>query len=109
MHEVERGDIVYLLGSQGSASVAAIVVQSTAFSGLPSLLICPLTDEEIDAPLLRVKVHENGEKGLPRPVWAMVELLTAVPRDRIGRVVGRVDGQFFRQFDRAVLAVLGIA
>jgi len=38
----------------------------------------------------------------------MVELLTAVPRDRVTRVIGKADRQFLRDFDRALLAVLGI-
>jgi len=109
MREVGRGDIVRLLDDRGAPDLAAVVVQSTAFSALPSLLICPLTYEEVDAPMLRVSVGGGGDTGLPGPAWAMPELLTAVPRDRVGRVIGQVNGNALRHLDRAMLALLGIA
>jgi hypothetical protein len=109
MREVERGDIVHLLGDQGAGSVLAVVVQSTAFGALPSLLICPITDEEVDAPLLRIPVGDESALGLAGPAWAMIELVTAVPRETPMRVLGRVGGEFFRQFDKGMLAILGIA
>lgn len=109
MREIARGDIVRLRDERGVPCAAALVVQSTAFSALPSLLICPLTYEEIDAPMLRVAVGGSSETGLPQPAWAMTELLTAVPRERVGTVLGQVGGAVLRDLDRAMLAVLGIA
>jgi mRNA-degrading endonuclease toxin of MazEF toxin-antitoxin module len=109
MNEIDRGDIIHLVDDQGVASLTAVVVQSLAFAALPSLLICPLSYEEVDAPILRIPVGDGGNLGLAGPAWAMAELLTAVPRATRMQTVGRVDGQFFREFDRALVAVLGIA
>jgi mRNA interferase MazF len=108
MREVARGDIVRLLDDQGTTFAAAVVVQSTVFSGLPSLLVCPCSYEPVDAPLLRVPLGESADTGLPEQAWAMVELLTAVPRDRVGRVVGHVNGAVLRDLDRALVVLLGI-
>jgi len=108
MREIARGDIVHLLDERGAACTVAVVVQSAVFSALPSLLICPVTYEDVDAPLLRVPVGQSPETGLPAPAWAMAELLTAVPQDRVGSTLGQVDGGAMRSLDRTLVAVLGI-
>lgn len=80
MREVARGAIVRLLNGQGVACADAVVIQSAAFSALPSVLICPVTYEEVDAPLLRIAVSDGPGSGLPGRAWAMVELLSVRPR-----------------------------
>lgn len=108
MPELARGAVVRLVDGDGAPCGTAVVAQSSAFAALPSVLICPLTYETVDAPLLRIEVSDSRDCGLPGPAWIMVELLTAVLSDRIGVVLGHVGGAVLRDLDRSMLAVLDI-
>jgi mRNA interferase MazF len=109
MADLARGDVVFLSGGDSASQHLGVVVQSAAFAALPSVLICPLTEEEIDAPLLRVRLTPSDDLPLPGPVWAMAELPTAVTTEAVGAVIGRLSRDELRSLDRSLIAVLGLA
>jgi mRNA interferase MazF len=49
------------------------------------------------------------ENGLRLRSQIMTDKLVALRRDRIRRVIGRIDGETSEQLDRALLLILGLA
>ncbi len=88
---MRRGDLVTvaLSGDYGKPR-PALVVQSDAFHQLESVILAPLTSTIIDAPLLRISIEPTESNGLRKPSAVMVDKLVAVPRSRIGPLIGRV-------------------
>lgn len=108
---MRRGDVV-LIADRGAGDHAgtprpAVVVQSDLFAGTRSLIVCPLTTEGRDAPLLRVAVTPGPALPLAAPCWVMVEKITAIRRDRARGTVGRLSREEMLALDRALAVVLG--
>ena len=61
----------------------------------------------MDAPLLRVALHDPGT-GLERSSWVMIDKLTAVGRNQIGKVIGRADDATMLAINRALAVFLGL-
>src|SRR5215217_7493846 len=66
----------------------AVVIQSEPLAATDSLLVCPLTSTQRDAPLYRLSVAPDAENGLRRASDIMVDKITAVQRARIGAAIG---------------------
>ena len=109
MDDIVRGSVVFISGDHADPARRVVVVQASAFSSLPSVLVCPLSDVDVDAPLLRVRLKPSDRLPLTEPAWIMTELLTAVPRELIGLVVGHISEEEFRQLNRSIILVLGLA
>jgi mRNA interferase MazF len=89
-----RGDIV-LVASRGaytSKPRPALVVQADAFNRThASISICPITSDCVDAPLFRVSLPGGPRTGLTEDSQVMVDKVVSVPREAIGRVIGRCE------------------
>jgi len=85
--EITRGDVVLIVvPSDLGRPRPGIVVQATELTtDLSTILVCP--------------------------VWSqiMTDKLVALRRDRIRRVIGRIDAETSEQLDRALLLILGLA
>ncbi len=108
---MRRGDVV-LIADRGAGDYVgkprpAVVVQSDLFAETRSLIVCPLTTEGRDAPLLRVTVTPTEVLPLAAPCWVMVEKITAIRRDRACGTVGRLSRGEMLALDRALAVVLG--
>jgi mRNA interferase MazF len=105
-----RGDIV-TVAVQGDYRVRrpAMIIQSDLFSAHPSVVILPITDELIDAPLFRITVEKNDANGLLNPSQIMVDKPQALLKEKIGELVGRLDADSLQAIDRALLVFLGFA
>ena len=108
---MRRGDVV-LIADRGGGDRAgkprpAVVVQSDLFAETRSLVVCPLTTETQDAPLLRVPVTPGPALPLAAPCWVMVEKITAVRRARAQAVVGRIGREEMLALERSLAVVLG--
>ncbi len=107
---MRRGDVVTvtLAGDYGKPR-PGLVVQSDAAAELPSVVVCPFTsDLQAEQPSLRILVDPAPTNGLRRASQVMVDKITAVPRGRIGGVIGRLDDQNMIRIDRALALLLGI-
>jgi mRNA interferase MazF len=90
---VTRGDIVVVAtrGAYTSKPRPAVVVQSDDFNAThASLTICPITSDSVEAPLFRVPVASGSRTGLVEPSQVMVDKIVSVPREAVGRTVGRL-------------------
>jgi mRNA interferase MazF len=110
--ELRRGDVVIVAdrGSEfsGKPRPAIVMQRSDAAARLPTVTVCLLTSQPAAAPLLRVEILATGDSGLESPSWAMIDQLTTVRRNRIGRHIGRVDNAKMLEISQALLIFLGI-
>ncbi|MEX2576637.1 MAG: type II toxin-antitoxin system PemK/MazF family toxin, partial [Halofilum sp. (in: g-proteobacteria)] len=79
---MNRGDLVTVAarGSYSGKPRPALIVQSDHFAELASVTVCLLSSERIDAPLVRLDLHPNGDNGLAQPSQVMIDKLVTVPR-----------------------------
>ena len=90
---MKRGDIV-VSASPGEFGKprSALIVQSDLFNPThASFVICPITSHLLDAPLFRLAVGPSPGNGLKKESQLMVDKLTAVKRERIGKKIGQLD------------------
>jgi mRNA interferase MazF len=111
MEPLRRGDVVAVAG--GGAYVGkprpAVVVQSDLFNDThASITLVPLTTTLVDAPLFRVPLAPSRTNGLRARSQAMVDKLTSVPRERVGRRLGNVASSDFERIESAMLLWLGL-
>ncbi len=105
-----RGNIV-TVAVQGDYRVRrpAMIVQSNLFSAHPSVVVLPITDELIEAPLFRIAVEHNEANGLLQPSQIMVDKPQTLQKEKLGEVVGQLDSDTLQAVDRALLVFLGFA
>ena len=106
---MRRGDVVVVVvpGSYGKPR-PAVVVQSDLFDEHPSVTILPITSHYQDAPIFRLGVFPDGKNGLKKPSQVMVDKTLTVPRERVGRVIGRLDNRMMVEINRALAVFLGM-
>ena len=106
---MRRGDLVTvtLSGDYGKPR-PALVVQSDAFAALSSVTVLRLTSEIHPAHMARLTVDPTAGNGLRRASQVMIDKAATVPRDKVGRVFGRLGDEAMRAVDRALLAFLGL-
>lgn len=85
-----------------------LVVQDDRFDATDSVTICPLTSDDTEIPLLRIRL-DGPETGLTQPSWIMVDKLTTMPRSKLGERIGQVSDTDMLALSRALVVFLGIA
>lgn len=106
-----RGDVV-LVVAQGDLRKPrpAVVVQSRELGETTStVVVCPMSSEPGQPARLRPPVEPTGDNGLRIRSHIMTDKVTAMRRDRIRAVIGRLDRDAVARLDRALLVVLGLA
>jgi mRNA interferase MazF len=100
---LRRGDIVIvaLSGDYGKPR-PALIVQSDAFDGLPSVTVLPFSSHLIPAPMYRVTVHPDGINQLRSISQVMVDKAVTVSRAKVGQLAGRVDTATLREIANAL-------
>jgi len=107
---MRRGDLVTvaLPGDLGKPR-PALVIQSDLFDSHPSVTILPVTSGLRVAPLFRIAVSPHESNGLSRPSQVMVDKPQSIAREKIGAVIGRLDGETMLAVNRALVVFLGFA
>jgi mRNA interferase MazF len=85
-----------------------IVVQNDAFGSLDSITICPLTTDDPISPLFRIAVMPSESNGLRDLSYAMADKITTMPRGKLGKRVGRIDGDDLENIGAAILLFLNL-
>jgi mRNA interferase MazF len=103
-----RGDLVVvsLPGDYGKPR-PALVIQSDLFAEHPSVTVLPITSHLVEAPLLRIAI--GPESGLELISQVQIDKAQTPRRERIGAVIGRVDGATLAAVNRALAVFLGLA
>jgi len=108
---LKRGDIVTIAapGDYGKPR-PALIVQADLFNHThSSITILPLTATIIDAPLFRITLDPTRQNGLNRVSQIMVDKVLTLPREKIGKQVGRVADTLMVRVARALALWLGMS
>jgi len=107
---VRRGDLV-VVSAQGDYGKPrpAVVIQSDWLKATDSVLVALLTSTLADAPLYRLQIEPTEANGLKAPSQVMVDKIVAMPREKVGRVIGRIDESARIALNHMLSVVVGIA
>ena len=108
---MKRGEVWTVAGGPDYARKPrpVVIVQDNRFDTGDSITICPCTTDDTPSSLVRISVDPSEASGLRLPSWIMVDKLTTVPRDKLGRRVGSLDGETMRRMSDAIVIFLGLA
>ncbi len=108
---MRRGDAVLFADRAGGAyrgkPQPAVVVPSDLFDGTNSLVTCPLTTQQRDAPLLRVAVRPRAALRLTAPSWVMVVKIASVCQDRAREILGSLLASEMVALGQSLAVLLG--
>jgi mRNA interferase MazF len=106
---MRRGDVVTvaLQGDLGKPR-PALLIQSDLFDAHPSVTILPITSELRPTPLFRIDVTPSEFNGLSKPSQIMVDKPQSISRDKIGAVIGHLEGETLLAVNRALAVFLGM-
>jgi mRNA interferase MazF len=87
------------------------MVQADALTGgdSSSVVLCLISSEPVNAPAFRITVEPDAGNGLRERSQLMVDKILAVPRARLGSVVGRLDDETLLRLNRTLAFVVGLA
>jgi mRNA interferase MazF len=108
---MKRGDVVVVAaaGDYGKPR-PAVVVQTDAFPQIhPSVVICQMTSDVVDAPDFRVTIEPNESNGLRIRSQVMADKPVTVRRERIGQLIGHLADADIGRLNIALAFVMGIA
>lgn len=107
---MKRGE-VWTVSGPGYAGKPrpGVIVQDNRFDATASLTVCVFTTDETEAPLFRLPVSPSARNGLRSASRLMVDKLTTVAKDRLGKRIGRLDDEDIVRLNRAMLVFLGLA
>jgi mRNA interferase MazF len=108
---MKRGDVVIVAaaGDYGKPR-PAVVMQTDAFpENHPSVVICQMTSDIVDAPDFRVTIEPNEKNGLRVRSQVMADKPVTVRRERIGGLVGRLADADIWRLNVALAFVMGLA
>ncbi len=108
---MKRGDVVVIAMQGGCGKPRpALVIQSDLFNDThSSITVAPVTSTIVDAPLFRLTVDPTNSNGLRSVSQIMVDKVTAVRRDKVGKTVGRLDDGTMVRVNRAIGLWFGLA
>lgn len=86
-----------------------VIVQDDAFDATRSITICAFTTDPTEAPLFRIRIEADEQNGLSSTSSLMVDKITTVPKDRIGRRIGHLRDDDLLRLNQAMLVFLGLA
>jgi mRNA interferase MazF len=72
----------------------------------PSLLVCPITRQIVDLPMIRMPLDPSEENGLKQRSEVMVDKVVAIHRSRVLRVIGNLENAEMRHVDVLLRSLL---
>lgn len=107
---MKRGEIWTVSGAGYAGKPRpAVIVQDDRFNASASITICVFTTDETEAPLFRLAVSPNDQNGLQSESRLMVDKLSTVSKERLGKRLGRLDDADMVRLNRSIMVFLGLA
>ena len=108
---MKRGEVWTVSGGAAYAGKPrpAVIVQDDRFDDNDSIVVCPLTTDPTAAPIFRLPLQPSTRNGLKAPCRMMVDKVTAVPRSRLGRLVGSLASEDMKALNRAIFVFSGLS
>ncbi len=106
---MRRGDIVITVtrGDYGKPR-PAVVIQSDQIPETESVLVCLMTTTLREVRIFRLSVGPGEGTGLREPSQVQVDKIMAVPREKVGKVIGRLPPETMADLDRRLLLITGL-
>lgn len=109
---MRRGDIVTIVmqGDYGKPR-PAVVVQSTSLlkADESSVIVCPLTSHLGSTAHVRIDIKPSVNNGLHEHSQIMTEKIVALPRHKIGKIIGQAEESVMQQLNIALIFILSLA
>jgi len=108
---VKRGDL-YIAAARGAYSGKprpVVIVQDDRFDATPSVTVCPLTTNPVEAPLTRITVEPSALNGLDQPSRLMIDKVTTMSRAGLRGRLGKLPEEDLLRLNRALIVFLGLA
>ena len=86
-----------------------VIVQSDIFDDLDSVAVCPFTSDLRDFPAFRLQVEPSAQNGLDVTSHIMDDKIIAVPKSRLGVLIGMLDDDDMRRLGQALILLLDLA
>jgi mRNA interferase MazF len=87
----------------------AVVIQSDWLKATDSVLAALLTSVLVDAPLYRLQTEPHPANGLKATSQVMVDKLVAMPREKCGPAIGRIDKTTRNALNAMLSVVIALA
>lgn len=105
-----RGDVVVVAEGDYGKPRPAVVVQTNALpEAHPSVVICQMTSDIVDAPDFRVTIEPNEDNGLRTRSQVMADKPVTIRRERVGQRIGRLTDADIGRLNIALAFVMGLA
>ena len=95
-------------GDYGKMQPAVVIQHDQVNATHASVVVCPLSSHLVDAPLFRISVDPSPENGLETASQVMIDKISAVRRDRLRDVIGRLDDAVMVRVNRSLALWLGL-
>lgn len=108
---MRRGDICIAAarGAYTGKPGPVVIVQDDRFDSTASLTVCPLTTQQVEAPLIRLDVEPTATTGIEQASQIMIDKVTTIPRANVHARLGRLANDDLVRMDRALVVFLGLA
>ena len=108
---MKRGEIWTASGAPGYGSKPrpALIVQSNVLAETASILTCGFTTQADSERYFRPEIVASSDNGLGQTSHVMTEKLTAIPRAKLDKRVGKLSDVDMEAVERALQLVLGFA
>lgn len=108
---MRRGSLVAaaLPGDLGKPRPALVVQADTFNESHPTVVLLPLTSDLFGAPLIRILVEPSEDNGLRAISQIMIDKPMTIRRDKIGKIIGRLEDDTMLRVNRALAVWMGIA
>jgi mRNA interferase MazF len=110
MARLKRGEIWTVAAGSGYLGKPrpAVVVQDDRFDATLSVTVCAFTTDETESPLMRPLVEPTEGNGLDVASRLMVDKITTISKDKLGRRLGRLDREDLVRLERSMVVFLGL-
>ena len=108
---MRRGEVWIAAGGAGYAGKPrpVVIIQDDHFDATASVTVYGFTTDPTDAPLFRLPVEPEPDNGLAALSRLMVDKITTVPRNNLGRCVGHLADTDMLRLNRSIVVFLGLA
>jgi mRNA interferase MazF len=108
---LKRGDIWTASGGTEYAGKPrpVVIVQDDRFDATPSVTICAFSSDPTDAPLFRLPIEPSTGNGLRTVSRLMVDKIVTIPKNKLGRRLGRLADDDLVRLNRAIMVFFGLA
>jgi mRNA interferase MazF len=107
---MRRGDVVTVADNATDSTGKprpAVILQSDSFLSGETVTVVPITSDQGGMVYLRLPVSANSDLALARQSYVMVERISAVRRNRIGKVIGRLSDAEMQILEARLMVFLG--